>query len=212
MPVRNLIRAGFRAPVRATFIPFALCAALFAGAYASAQDYPMRDVGGWKVAASKDKKGCFLTRTYDGPGETVLLLGLDIDGSNHLSVLNANWSIKPNDQLALNFRLSNGGYSKHPVVGMEADEKKGFVTSFEAKFIGYFATSKALNIDRGDVPVERLSLDGSGAAVAELQRCVALFKANTGAGAGEERRSDQIPTDPFAPDAKRESGDRPGER
>jgi hypothetical protein len=210
--MRELIHARFRAPVRSTFIPLALCGALFAGAYASAQEYSMRDVGGWTIAASKDKKGCFLTRTYDGPGATTLLLGVDIDGSNHLSVLNENWSIKPDDRLDLNFRLSNGGYSKHPVVGMASEDKKGFVTSFETKFISYFATSKALHIYRGDVPVEQLNLDGSGAAVAELQNCVGIFKAKTAAGAREEDRSDQIPRDPFAPDAKRGSKDQPAER
>jgi hypothetical protein len=212
MPMRELAHAAFRAPVRSAFIPFALCAALFGGAYASAQEYSMRDVGGWTVVASKDKKGCFLSRTYAGPGETTLLLGLDIDGSNHLSVLNDNWSIKPDDRLELNFRLSNGGYSKHPVVGMASEEKKGFVTSFETKFISYFATSKALHISRDDVPVEQLSLDGSGAAVAELQNCVGVFKTKTAAGGREERRSDDIPRDPFAPDAKRGSKDQAGER
>jgi len=203
MPVRNLIPA---------LLPFALCAGLFAGACASAQDYPMRDVGGWTVAASKDRKGCFVTRTYQGPGETTLLLGLDVDGSNHLSVLNANWSIKPNDRMALTFRLSNGGYPKHPVVGMVSEDKRGFVTSFEAKFLTYFAASRALNIYRGDVPVEQLNLEGSGAAVAELQHCVGIFRSNAATGGRGEGRSDQIPRDPFAPDAKGGAKDPDGER
>ena len=172
----------------------------------------MRDVGGWTVAASKDKSGCFMTRTYEGAGETTLLLGLDIDGSNHLSVLNDNWSIKPQDRLNLNFRLSNGGYSKHPVVGMASEGKKGFVTNFETKFLSYFAVSKGLHIYRDEVPVEQLSLDGSGAAVAELRRCVDIYRAKTAAGAREKGRSDQIPEDPFAPDAKPRSEDLAGER
>ena len=172
----------------------------------------MRDVGGWTVAASKDQRGCFLTRTYGGAGATTLLLGLDIDGSNHLSVLNDNWSIKQNDQLKLNFRLSNGGYSEHPVVGMASEGKKGFVTNFETKFLSYFAASTDLRIYRGDVPVERLSLGGSGAAVAELRRCVGIYRAKTAAGAREKGRSDQIPKDPFAPEAKQRSEDLAGER
>lgn len=172
----------------------------------------MRDVGGWMVAASKDQRGCFLTKTYKGAGETTLLLGLDIDGSNHLSVLNDNWSIKQKDQLKLNFRLSNGGYSEHSVVGMVSEEKKGFVTNFETKFPSYFAASKSLHISRGDVPIEQLSLDGSGAAVAELRRCVDIYRAKTAAGAREKGRSDQIPKDPFAPGAERRSKDQAGER
>lgn len=168
----------------------------------------MRAVGGWTVAASKDQKGCFLTRTYDGDGKTTLLFGLDTDGSNHLSVLNDNWSIQQGEQLKLNFRLTKGGYSEHAVVGMASGEKKGFVTTFEAKFPSYFATSKALHIDRGDVPVERLNLDGSGAAVAELERCVAIYRASPEADAPATERSDGIPRDPFSPDAKPRSKDR----
>lgn len=190
-----------------TFFPCALFAGLLAGAPACAQDYPARDVGGWTVAASKDKEGCFLTRTYEGPGETTLLLGLDVDGGNHLSVLNANWSIKPKDQWKLTFRLSNGGYSNQPVIGMASQGKQGFVTNFETKFPSYFATSKALHIYRGKVPVEQLSLDGSGAAVAELRNCVGIFSAKPAAGAREKGRSGQIPKDPFAPDAEPKPGD-----
>jgi hypothetical protein len=210
--MRELVHAWFRATVRSTIIPFALFTGLFQGVYASAQEYPMRDVGGWTVAASKDQRGCFLTKTYEGAGETTILLGLDIDGSNHLSVLNYNWSIKQKEQLKLNFRLSNGGYSEHPVVGMVSEEKKGFVTNFETKFPSYFAASKVLHIYRGDVPVEQLSLDGSGAAVAELRRCVDICRAKTAAGAREKRHSDQIPKDPFARHAERKSKDQAGER
>ncbi len=195
--MRELIHAR----ICPTFLRCVLFASL-AGAPAYAQDYPARDVDGWTVAASKDKEGCFVTRTYDGAGETTLLLGLDVDGGNHLSVLNANWSIKPKDRWKLTFRLSNGGYSNQSVVGMASQGKQGFVTNFEAKFPAYFATSKALHIYRGKVPVEQLSLDGSGAAVAELRNCVGIFSAKPAAGAREKGRSAQIPKDPFAPDAE----------
>lgn len=198
--MREPVHARLGAIVRPTCASVALFAGLFAGAQAFAQDYPPRDVGGWTVASSKDKQGCFLTRTYDGVGETTVLLGLETDGSNHLSVLNDNWSIKPKARMKLRFRLSNGGYADHPVVGMASGGKKGFVTHFEAKFPAYFASSKALHIYRGDVPVEQLDLAGSGAAVAELRRCVGIFSAKPTAGADETGRSARIPKDPFASD------------
>jgi hypothetical protein len=186
-------------------VALALVAGSPAGAQESGQGYPARQIGDWTVAASKDQKGCFLTRDYDGAGKTTLLLGLDGDGINHLSVLNANWSIKPKDQLTLTFRLSGGGYDDHGAVGMAADGKQGFVTSFEAKFPGYFAASKALNIFRDDVPVAQLSLAGSGAAVAALRTCVSVRGAAAPAGARAKRRVDGIPTDPFAPGLARKS-------
>jgi hypothetical protein len=192
---------------RATVLPAALLAGLSASAPASAQDYSARDVGGWTVAASKDGRGCFLTRTYTGTGGTTLLLGLDVDGGNRVSVLNDNWSIQPKERWKLTFKLTSGGYPGHPVVGMASDGKKGFVTSFDAKFPSHFAASKAMHIYRGTVPVEQLPLDGSGAAVAELRRCVGMHAAKPAAGGQEKGRSDRMPKDPFAADATRRSGE-----
>jgi len=180
---------------------------MLAGSPAAAQDYPARDVGGWTVAASKDRSGCFVTRTYDGAGATTLLLGLDVDGGNHLSVLNQNWSIRPKDAWKLTFKLTSGGYPDHSVVGMASDGKKGFVTNFDAKFPAHFAASKALHIYRGDVPVEQLALDGSGAAVAELRNCVALHAAKPADGKDRNGRTRTIPRDPFAPDGKQGARD-----
>lgn len=199
--------------------PLAVAAGLFAAAPVAAEPYSARTVGDWTLAPSEDGQGCFLTRQYDGAGDTTLLLGLDIDGANHLSVLNDNWSIKPKARLALDFRLSNGGYTDHGAVGMASNGKKGFVTSFESKFPGYFATSEALYITRETVPVARLSLAGSGAAVVELRQCVEAQRATAKAGvkatakgqgkagsdtkAGKTKHGEPIPKDPFAPGATR---------
>ncbi|WP_454280298.1 hypothetical protein [Sphingomonas sp. Marseille-Q8236] len=168
------------------------------GGAASAADGPPRDLGDWTLAPSEDGEGCFLTRVYPRPGDTTLLLGLDRDGSNHLTVLNANWSIKPKERLALDFRLTNGGYPKHFAVGLTSDGKRGFVTSFEKAFPTYLAKSLRLDIARGDVPVERLALDGSGAAVAALRDCVAARRAAPTKPARDDTGRDGIPRDPFA--------------
>lgn len=171
--------------------------ALFLAAPAAAQ-YATRDVGAWTVAPSADGAGCFLTRRYDRSGDTTLLLGLEADGTNHLTVLNANWSIKPKDRLKLTFRLSRGGYVDNDAIGLASDGKRGFVTTFEGRFPGYFASSAALAIFKGDVPVERLPLDGSGAAVGELRKCVAAVRASPGKATARDRRPEGIPKDPFA--------------
>lgn len=165
---------------------------------AAGRDYVSRNVSGWTVAESKDGKGCFLSRKYDHAGETTLLLGLDIDGTNHLSVLNANWSIEARDRLKLTFRLSNGAYPAHFAVGIAADGKQGFVSTFESKFPAYFAGSRTLSISRGNVPVERLALDGSGVAVAALRGCVAERMSRLRQPA-KKNQAGSIPLDPFAP-------------
>ncbi len=200
-------RSAAMSTVRGTIVPaiVGLVAALAPAPAFAAPGYASRQVGGWTVAPSKDGKGCFLTRIYDRAGETTLLLGLDTDDTNHLSVLNANWSIKPKDKLKLTFRLSKGAYPRHFAVGLSSEGKRGFVTSFESKFPGYFATSATLDISRGEVPVERLSLTGSGAAVAELRLCVAAQRAKPVAKSGAKPRADTIPLDPFAAESRHKS-------
>lgn len=179
----------------------AIAAVLVAAPSAAAQDYPARQVGDWTVAPSKDGSGCFISREFARPGHTSVLLGVGRDGSNHLSVLNENWSIRPQDRLKLTFRLSQGGYPDHLAIGIAADGKQGFVAGFDGDFPAAFAGSRALHVDRGDTPVERLPLDGSGAAVAELRRCV---DAQHGPVRASETGDDGIPRDPFAPVGKRE--------
>lgn len=173
------------------------------GASAADKDALPRKIGDWTLAVSEDGDGCFLTRIYDRPGSTTLLLGLDRDGSNHLTVLNANWSIKPKERLALDFTLTGGSYPKHFAVGLASDDQQGFVTSFEKPFPTYLARSQALNIARGDVPVERLSLAGSGAAIAALRDCVTARQAKPAKATRSDDAMDGIPRDPFAKGAAR---------
>ena len=200
-----ILGARLRAIVWPLLFALVCATGLFASNPAAASNYASRDVGDWTVAASKDGKGCFLTREYERNGGTTVFLGVDIDGTNRLSVLNANWSIKPKDHLELNFRLSNSSYPAHFSVGMASEGKQGFVTSFGAKFPSYFAASKALQISRGDVPVARLDLDGSSAAVVELRNCVAAQREKPAAAAGGKTHPDNIPSDPFAPAPARDS-------
>jgi hypothetical protein len=176
---------------------------LFASVQSSAEEYRSKDVGGWVVTASKDQQGCFVTRTYAGAGETTLLLGLDVDGGNRLSVLNGNWSIREKERQSLNFRLSKVSFPKHLAIGITSDGKQGFVTNFGQQFPADFASSEFLHISRGDIPVERLALAGSGAAVAELRKCVDLHRMKPAVQARESNRSGNIPLDPFAPELRR---------
>lgn len=170
----------------------------------AAADYATRDVGAWTVAASSDRKGCFLTRTYPEPRGTTLQFGLDIDGSNRLTLLNANWSIRAREQLRLDFQLSGSAFPRHLAIGIAPQGQRGFVTNFGTTFPRSFAASDYLKVRRGDVPVEELKLDGSGAAVAALRTCVEHQRVPaTGKPARDDRG--RIPLDPFASDTRRDS-------
>lgn len=194
-------RARFSPALR----PAVLAATLFLSNTAFAEPYATRDVGRWTVSASSDGKGCFLTRTYRGQRGTTLLFGLDVDGSNRLTLLNANWSVREKDELRLNFRFSKASFPRHRAIGLAANDKKGFVTSFGAAFPATFAASEFIHITRGDVPVEELSLDGSSAAVAELRTCVRRYRNPPAAAGSNSEERPRIPIDPFAANDVRKS-------
>jgi len=171
-----------------------------------ARDAAAPSPGGWVISRSEGGDGCFMSKSFDHPGATTLLFGLDGDGTNHLTVLNSHWSIKPRDRLKLDFRLTGGAYPGHFAIGLAADGKRGFVTSFEPRFPAYIAASRTLEIARGKVPVEKLPLDGSGAAVASLRKCVAAL-GRRGKGSDQDgTRRPRIPLDPFAAPASRGDG------
>jgi hypothetical protein len=176
----------------------ALAATMLLGTAPAAANYATRDVGPWVVSSSSDKQGCFLTRTYPGPRATTLQFGLDVDGSHRLTILNANWSVVEKEQLTLNFRFSNASFPRHLAIGIAAEGKKGFVTSFGAAFPSTFAASDFLHIRRGDVPVEELGLDGSGAAVAEMRKCVDRYRGTRAVSLSGKEATARIPIDPFA--------------
>lgn len=182
-------------PILRVAARLALATAAVAGGRSAAQDFAAEQQGEWTIAAAKDRQGCVMSRDYGGKGGTALLVGLSTDATNYLSVTNRNWSIRKGERMPLDFRLSNGAYPGHEVVGLETDDGHGFVTSFEAKFPAYLATSRFLNVDRGDVPVARLPLDGSGA-VAALRRCVGALGKHDAASDTDGRAA--VPTDPFA--------------
>ncbi|MEH3121339.1 MAG: hypothetical protein PGN16_05045 [Sphingomonas phyllosphaerae] len=181
----------------ASLSSLAAFAAVVASPPAAAAGYATREIGAWVVSVSSDQKGCFLTRTYPEPRGTTLQFGLDVDGSNRLTLLNPNWSIRAREQLRLDFRLSRSAFPRHVAIGITTGGQRGFVTDFGAAFPRDFAASAYLKVRRGDVPVEELTLEGSGAAVAELRRCVDRQRAPA---AGKAVRDDggRIPLDPFA--------------
>lgn len=177
----------------------AVAAALLASTAATAQDDAVRDVGGgWTLSPSSDGKGCFVTRAYPAPRETVLQLGLDTDGSNRLTLLNANWSIRARERLKLDFRLSNAAFPRHDAIGIVAEGRRGFVTTFGATFPRNLATSAFLHVRRGTVRVEELSLAGSGTAIAALRTCVERRRTAPAAASKPGRGTSGIPLDPFA--------------
>lgn len=164
---------------------------------AVAADYRTREVGGWEVGEGSDDS-CYIAMEYEGEGETTVVLSLDLDNQPYLLVSNYNWSIKDKDEFKLNYELSNGAYTDHPAIGSKSGIRGGFITIFEDRFPEYFAQSTYLHITRDGAFVDKLSLKGTGVAVAELRKCLAIVKTRAEAEAREKARFSDIPKDPFA--------------
>lgn len=181
---------------------FALAAAVTTGVAAVARDWP--ETAGWDIAELKDD--CALHQTFAGKGETELTLFLQTDGLAMLVVGNDGWSIKKGEKADLTYVVNGHSYSGGPTVGIsdKHDPKKAFATKFGADFVSDFAAAPSLLILKGDVIVDRLSLSGSGAAVATAKRCSAKVRTDIAAAKAEKRRYADIADDPFA-----KSGDQP---
>ena len=153
--------------------------------------------GGWDIVESGDF--CGMGLEYEGEGETLLVLGLSIDGSVTMSVSNYNWSAVRDQDYDLVYYLNGTAYAGGDSTGAAVGARKGFVTNMERDFLKNFAASTYLTIRSKDgVLVDDLKLDGSAAGLAQLRRCVAHLKVVAAVAAREKARFAHIPPDPFA--------------
>lgn len=158
--------------------------------------YSSKIVGGWTIAPAVDEDGtCLMFIDYQGRYPTRLALFIDSSGLSSLMLSNDGWTIRPEEIYKLDYQLSVGSYSNHPTIGLKGGS---LITRFEKSFPDHFAKSDYLNIYRDDVVVERLSLKGSSAAVAEVKRCVAHIQREAEAINRDRRKFEDIPSNPFS--------------
>lgn len=174
----------------------ALCAAVACAPPAAARDWPT--TAGWDVIEYNDD--CAIHLQYEGKGSTELWLFLQTDGDAMLIVGNDGWSIEKGEKTDLVFGVNGRVYSDGVAVGVSDKfaSKKSFATKFGPEFLTDFAASSSLVILKGDVIVDRLSLRGSGAALAVARRCLNKVRADVAAAAAVKRKYADIADDPFA--------------
>jgi len=163
---------------------------------ADARDWPR--TAGWDVFEYADD--CAIHLEYEGKGSTELSLFLEVNGDALLVVGNEKWSIEKGEKTDLIFGVNGRVYSDGVAVGVSDKyaSKKSFATKFGPEFLRDFAASPNLVILKGDVLVDRLSLGGSGAAIAMAKRCLTKVRADIAAADAERRRYADIADDPFA--------------
>lgn len=160
---------------------------------AHAKDWPT--TGGWDIGETDN--GCGMSMEYEGEGDTRVIFLKRTDGGAGMAVDNYGWSAKPDQKYELTFWLDREAYTG-PAMGTASSGRKGFVATFGADFARDFARASSFRIYLGDTLVDHLSLDGTAAALAVVDRCVAGVARRLAAEAREKAKLAHIPKDPFA--------------
>lgn len=168
---------------------------MFEASSALARDWPT--TAGWDILEGEDY--CAMHSEFEGKGDTELSLAKEIDGTAMVVLTNDDWSATKDQHYELTFFLDSTAFSGGTAIGVgDTYEKKGFVTKFGADFFPALARASGFRAYLGGTLVDDLSLKGSAAALAVVDRCVASIKAVHDAEERERQRFAHIPDDPFA--------------
>lgn len=172
----------------------AACPAL-GPAVASAQVWV--DVAGWRV--EQHDRGCGMSTTYDGSGETLMDVRQTL-GEDNLAIgfRNSRWSIYPGQTYKITYLFDDEEITADGLGVAEAG-KKGFVSKLPMATWGTIAKSKSLKIRIGSTLIDQVTLSGSRSAIAAVGGCLDEERRL----ANEEAKLSHIPADPFAELAKK---------
>lgn len=152
--------------------------------------------GNWEIF--RNANSCGMTRDYDVPGATEMVVIKYVDGKIRIMITNRDWSAKQGKLYDISYVLNGTSYGGAQAVGTADQGRKGFVSTFVADFADDFAQGSLLQVLLGEQQIERLSLDGSGAAMALVNQCLATARGDLAAAERERERRAQLPKDPFA--------------
>lgn len=169
--------------------------ALLASMASPANALQWKSAGGWDIVELDD--GCALTQEFEGPGDTELYVVKNLDGTALVTMTNSNWTTREQDEFELTYALNGSAYSGAKSRGINLSGKSGFISKFGPDFLADFAKSGYLYVYRDKTVVDKLQLDGSAIALAQVNRCLAHLKAVAAADAREKARWKDIPTNPF---------------
>src|SRR3546814_10064345 len=92
---------------------------------------------------------------------------------------NTGWSTSKNETYELDWDVNGKTYTGPAIgVGESYSSRKGFAGKFGGDFVEDIAAGSSLHVYRGDIVVDQLKLDGSGAAIAVAKRCLQTVRAN----------------------------------
>ena len=161
---------------------------------AHAQRWPM--VSGWVTVQTET--GCATGTEYQGRGEALFVIIARTDGSLFVTVTKGGWSTTEDRHFDLSVELDGRVYDAAGYENAVKEGRGGFRFSIDERFLGVIARASSIAFRREETTLESLSLDGSGAAIQVLRRCLAHAKATRTPEQREKDRSTIIPEDPFA--------------
>lgn len=169
-------------------------AALAAGlAGTPAPAYPL-DVSGWLVVERAD--ACVMGTDFAGPGNTSVLVHKKMTGEIILFITNKEWSAREGERYNVSYHVNGREYSDGTTIGYRSADGRGFWSSMARNFEQDFAKGKDLSIYLDGQFIRKVSLRGTSAAMAAMDRCVTGLRGKarpeTQGGSGE------APRDPFA--------------
>lgn len=185
-------------------LSFAL--ALAAAQPALAQDETYAEVQGWSIG--QHDASCAAYMQFEGPGETQFYLNKGADGGMFVMVLNSSWSASEGQDYQVTFDFPDRSYSGS-AKGTRIDNAGGFGAAVPPAFETSFTTGTMLVVLLDDREIDRLSLRGTTAAMASVNRCLVGVRRNLAAAAREKARYADLPPDPFAPPRRINADPRP---
>lgn len=164
----------------------------------------------WEVSDDQSSHRCFIGREHEGPGSTIFGISTDLDeGDTTIFILNDNWTVGNGDKIRLEIMFDGiKGYTyTGDGIGFTSDGKRGLAMRVnDPDFRRDFGVAGGLQLFKVDgegdaakyTVIDYLKLDGTGAAMAAFNRCLAHQRSVIAAERRERDRWKDIPEDPFS--------------
>jgi hypothetical protein len=171
------------------------------------------DTSGWTVGEASDES-CAIRMEYEGKGESRLTFVKNLRGEQLFIIDNKLWTSTPDEKYLITFEFDGDAVvPTQYATGWADGSYKGFGQSITDEIFHKFVKGKSLGVVlwRGHISgsvgseqktgdpalIDKLSLSWSGAAVAQLERCLSYLRTAANEAAQEKKSFEYLPDNPF---------------
>lgn len=133
----------------------------------------------WVIGPDDDSGACFMSRDFEGTGNTVFSASKRLDGVIILQLNNASWRPDPQQRTGFNIELNGKSY---PVVGIRLNltslttPRSGYAFVLPSDvgnaFMADLHASSTIHFQREGAMIEHLRTDGAHDAIVALEGCL----------------------------------------